>query len=689
MPSVPIKQTMSLFGVVKGVDTARVLRSGRRLLPDSGKKKMRRCIGGVERKTNDDVSSDGNDNIVIRKTLKQRNQKVRCLSKPDGRDRFFGKVYSRKRKRIDENDSGKKFRIKMLQNRCVIAVVVKPSCLFSCFLFVVLRCVIRFGLRLEGLSAFLLSEPICSAYASRAIQFLQGSVTAKVGICQFFGVKWFMPLFCVDFSAIPLCFKYLHSTVLLRYMLRSHFIVYNLVNVPSDIKEEIDLPDFQIELQNSCNTYKIEASEIGTVNVTPEVIQIDNNLSLQASDKCSELVGRNGQCLNMNSKRIQTRKTSVKKRKAPNTGVASDSKRGRKKSSSGASSSYCPANILVAEPDRCYRVEGAIVTSEEMPDSKEWHITVKKDGLTRCTIKAEKIMRPCSSNRYTRVRMISLENGWKLEFSNNQEWIAFKNLYKECSEREIPIRVSKVIPVPVVYDVTDYADNNIVPFNRPHSYISTNGDEFYRAMTRKTANYDMDSEDEEWLNKFNNEFQEHVSQDDFESIVDALEKAYYYNPNDCYDEKYVTNWCQNLVSKKVVEAAHSYWMRKRKHKHWSLLRIFKSYKVNVHSLVPKPSLRKKRSFKRHPSQISRGRLPSVLQDEKGGLEEDKNVMVKIEAAKAAAKESKEVAIQKRKRAQFLAQNADLAIYKATMLVRITETTQAGGSIDALAEYFLD
>lgn len=173
MPSVPIKQTMSLFGVVKGVDTARVLRSGRRLLPDSGKKKMRRCIGGVERKTNDDVSSDGNDNIVIRKTLKQRNQKVRCLSKPDGRDRFFGKVYSRKRKRIDENDSGKKFRIKMLQNRCVIAVVVKPSCLFSCFLFVVLRCVIRFGLRLEGLSAFLLSEPICSAYASRAIQFLQ------------------------------------------------------------------------------------------------------------------------------------------------------------------------------------------------------------------------------------------------------------------------------------------------------------------------------------------------------------------------------------------------------------------------------------------------------------------------------------------------------------------------------------
>lgn len=60
-----------------------------------------------------------------------------------------------------------------------------------------------------------------------------------------------------------------------------------------------------------------------------------------------------------------------------------------------------------------------------------------------------------------------------------------------------------------------------------------------------------------------------------------------------------------------------------------------------------------------------------------------------EAAKAAANESTELAIQKRKEAQSLAESADLAVYKATMLVRMTEATQAGGSVDALAGHFLD
>lgn len=62
-------------------------------------------------------------------------------------------------------------------------------------------------------------------------------------------------------------------------------------------------------------------------------------------------------------------------------------------------------------------------------------------------------------------------------------------------------------------------------------------------------------------------------------------------------------------------------------------------------------------------------------------------MVLVETAKAAANESMELAIQKRKEAQSLAENADLAVYKATMLVRFTETTQPGGSVDA--RHFLD
>jgi hypothetical protein len=441
--------------------------------------------------------------------------------------------------------------------------------------------------------------------------FFQGSVTANVGVCRFFGVEQFMPLFCVDFSAIPLCFKYLHTAVLLRYMFRSFFLECNLVDVPIDV-ENIDLSGFQIELPVPCDSYKGKAYESGTIRITPEVIEIDDCLYLHASVVGSRLAGQNGQCQNMNSKHIQRRRTSLRIRESQNpstenrsnSALHSDSKGGRKNSSTcvasdkklkinsctavilseeksvtegsneAIDSSYCYANILIVESDRCYRVEGAVVTSEERPDLREWHLAVKKDGVTRCTLKADKVMRPCSSNRYTHFRMVSLINGWKLEFSKHQDWIAFKNLYKECAEREIPIPAGRFIPVPGVCEVANYADSCTVSFNRPGSYISTDRNEFYRAMRRETANYDMDSEDEEWVSKFNNEFQEHVSLDNFESTVDALEKAYYFSPDDCYDENSVTYWCQNLVSKKVVEAVHSYWIRKRKRKHSSLLKIF-------------------------------------------------------------------------------------------------------------------
>ena len=66
-------------------------------------------------------------------------------------------------------------------------------------------------------------------------------------------------------------------------------------------------------------------------------------------------------------------------------------------------------------------------------------------------------------------------------------------------------------------------------------------------------------------------------------------------------------------------------------------------------------------------------------------------MRKFEHAKASANESKEYAVRKRKRAQSLMENADLAIYKATMLVRIAEAaqSQAGESVNEMAEHFLD
>ncbi|XP_061374226.1 uncharacterized protein LOC133316475 isoform X2 [Gastrolobium bilobum] len=755
MPSVGMRRTTRVFGVVKGADSARVLRSGRRLWPDSGEGKMRRVNEGDEwvkkpeknanAKTKHEivvVDDDANEDYAgVMELEKQGPQKAHSSCKVNVPDRFFGIVYSRKRKRMSAasselaTDDNKMFGLQFTRrqwrkNRSVLSIVVKhsrrDSDLFSSFLFLVLRHVTRFRLTLKELSAFFLSEPICGAYASRGIQFLQGSLTSNIGICQFSGITRFMPLFCVDFSAVPLCFKCLHSEILLKSMLKSFLLVYNPLNVSSDVEEEIDFPEFQMDTQISCNSFTREASESG-VN-TPDVIEINDGLSLRASVKCSRLASRYGQYRNVNSKCIRRRRTSLRKRKARNPSMmdrsngvlASDLKNGRKKSivgvasnmklrslanscttvslseakstmvdsTEGLHSSHCSTNILITESDRCYRVEGAVITLEEMPASRGWLLVAKKDGLTRCTLKAEKVMRPHSSNRYTHGRIFSLDNGLKLEFASYQDWIVFKDLYKECSDRNVPAPVAKVIPVPGVRDVSGYADSYDVPFHRPDAYISANGNELSRAMTRKTANYDLDSEDEEWLSTFNKEFQEYVSEDNFELIVDALEKAYYCNPDDCYDEKSVSNWCQDLGSKEVVEAVYSYWMRKRKQKRSSLLRVFQSHQSKRAPLIPKPLLRKKRSFKRQPSHFGRGKHPNVLQAKQDALEE-KNSVLKIEAAKASADESKEFAIQKRKRAQFLMENADLAIYKATMLVRMAEAAQAGESVDALAGHFLD
>ncbi|CAL5209124.1 unnamed protein product [Lathyrus oleraceus] len=762
MPSSEMRRTTRLFGVVKGGDSSSVLRSGRRLWPDceegTGSKKIGDDLATKpeKMKVNDD-DSDSDDNVALMEMVKQRNLKD---------DRFFGTVYNRKRKRIVEgedcNISGIRFRreVRMMIDPSVIVAVVKPSSVFSIFLFAVLRSFMKFGLTFMDLYAFVLSEPISSVYASRGIQFSQGSVTPSVGICQFFGVTQYLPLFCVDFSAIPVCFKSLHSALLLGYMFRSYFLVCNPVYVRRDVEEEIDLPAVEkeidlpavdeeidlstddeeidlpailMELRSLCNSYKKEASKRKTINIAPEVIvisdDVDDGLSSHESVKCSKLAAQNVQSENVSSNVVQTRRTSLRIKEAQNlsmknrsnNALPSDSKGGQEKSSVDVASdkklkcptvsctsvslseansarenskeaivpSYCCTNILIVETDRCYRVERAVVISEEMSDSREWHLAVKKDGLTRCTLKAEKVMRPCSTNRYTHVKMVSLINGWKLEFANHQDWLAFKNLYKDCWAREIPIPAVKFIPVPGVREVPDYAERYTVLFNRPDYYISANGDEFERAITKKTGNYDMDSEDEEWLNKFNVEFQEHVSEDNFESIVDALEKTYHYNLDDCYDEKSMIYWCQKPVSKKVIEAVHNYWIRKRKQKHSGLHRIFTSYQSKISPFVPKPQQRKKRSFKRHSSNSQLQRVLQSITNDQDVMDEYKEAYAKIEAAKEAASKAMEVAIQKRAKAQSLAHNADLAVYKATMLMRIAEATQAGVSVDEVAHLFLN
>ncbi|XVF82775.1 hypothetical protein PTKIN_Ptkin16aG0076600 [Pterospermum kingtungense] len=99
-------------------------------------------------------------------------------------------------------------------------------------------------------------------------------------------------------------------------------------------------------------------------------------------------------------------------------------------------------------------------------------------------------------------------------------------------------------------------------------------------------------------------------------------------------------------------------------------------------LVPKPFLRKRRSFK---CQVSHGRCkqPNLLQalDAEHDSFTKQNTVIKVEEARMSATRYLESAILKRQEAQLLMQNADMDAYKAIMALRIAEAARFTESLD--------
>ena len=449
--------------------------------------------------------------------------------------------------------------------------------------------------------------------------------TSGSGMCKFYGAMENIPLFSVDFSAVPLCFMYMHYKMFLRFECRNFVIVNKLINM--DTNDDIMTDSEEDESEEHLiiiNSDRYLSEGVATVrdsseskNMVHEVHNTENRSPLHPSVRASKLAGRTAQYRNgLNSRSIRKRRSSLRRRSARNplqvgvhrssgalvsdvinsrrngfpfssvvtnsrvrNSVRISSARQIKETSStmlGSTQdidpSCCSANILVIEPDKCYREEGVNVMLE-VSASREWVLVVKKDGLTRYAQKAEKIMKLFTTNRFTHVIMWNLDNGWKLEFPDRRDWCIFKDLYKECADRNVMAPTVKNIPVPGVVEVSDYGSRNATPFCRPDSYISTQDDEVSRALARRTANYDMDSEDDKWLKEFNtesstqNELHQHLSENTFELMVDAFEKASYCSPEDFPDEAAAANLCLDLARSEVVVAAvYSYWMKKRKQK---------------------------------------------------------------------------------------------------------------------------
>ncbi|KAJ0235176.1 Enhancer of polycomb-like protein [Hirschfeldia incana] len=725
MPSVGMRRTTRIFGVVKAADGARVLRSGRRIWPNNDEPKTKRAHDSVldpdwnwkgkkEVSTTEKQQDDkkGGDFTVVKR------RKVRTEAVGDGKsvDTKFGIVYNRKRKRLSDDQSsgvGGGSDLKFYRRRTrgpVMTLRVDWSC-EDCWLFTVFGLVMRYlrreHLSLRSLASFLLSQPVNDVFADHGVRLLEEALSfSSNGVCKFFGAMDRLPLLSVDFAAIPRCFMDMHLTLFLKEALRSFaFVKRSIYLLDNPVVEE---SDSESELVSS-----------------PPCIRRNNGVSVRASN--AQYKG------NLGFHSVQKRRRSLRRRRARNlshsghksvselswknrTVAATVSTRKLRSSSVLNNSSpglneisvipkpltkeeldslVCSVNILVLDSDRCTREESFSATLEFV-SSKEWFVVIKRDGLIRYRIKARKTMRPCSCNRFTHSIVWVGDNGWKLEFCERQDWLGFKEIYKECYERNVLEQNSRAIPIPGVREVCGYADD-LPSFSMPVPYISVKEDEVSRAMARSTALYDMDLEDEEWLERQNEEMigEEdeqralQLEQDIFEFMIDGFEKYYFHNSaDDLLEEKAASVASLSYLGRQdVVEAVYDYWARKRKQRKAPLLRVFQVHQAKRTPLLFKPVFRKRRSFKRQGSQLhGKSKQQSLVSVKAAKLEawEEQNVFLRVKEAKALADTSMEIAISKRRRAQVLAENADLAVYKAMVSRRIAQAMKVAESSGEVA-----
>ncbi|KAL2943239.1 Enhancer of polycomb-like protein 2 [Bienertia sinuspersici] len=618
----------------------------------------------------------------------------------------------------------------------LLMVVVESSCVgccvFSSILNLILRYVSRERVGFTKLSEFLLSKPISPVFASSGIRFLRNHAPIETkGLCRIFGVRQLITMFTVDYMAAPHCFLHLHATMLFRSVCPS-CLCWTDFDRKNESSDE-PLPYINDQLESSLGRLVAPAIDelkaVNSVHSSPVAGKLSSRnlqsrvgvLTWSASkrrrrtlrsrrarnllhfflQKSSGSPVSNDAGLKKNAALVLSSAPKQELRRSVRKSVASELNVQNNTSPLGLSvdidySQCCFANVLVVEADKCYRVERAEVVLD-VSSSNEWHLTVKKDGSTMYHFKVQREMRPGTTNRFTHAVIWAGDNGWKLEFPERKDWAVFKELYKVCGERNIvpTSPVVKIIPVPKVSEVTDMWEPPAA-FKRPDSYIRTTSDELSRTLSRRTANYDMDSEDEEWLSNFNRELKDasnYVTAESFELMIDVFEKASYCTPNDVNDEKAAASLCLNLASVEVAEPVCRYWMKKRKQKRAPLNRVFQLNQPTRAQLVTKPVLRKKRSLKRQfvqPMQRGRGKNSTVLQviAAEHNAAEELNFL-RVQDTKASADNLVEVAIHKRHRAQFLMENADLAMYRATMALRIADAALESLDHDQAADHFLD
>lgn len=373
-------------------------------------------------------------------------------------------------------------------------------------------------------------------------------------------------------------------------------------------------------------------------------------------------------------------------------------------------SQTCDTNILIFGRGESWRETGAEVALEAL-SLNEWVLNVKLDGCTKFRYKAqeEKIRRaheqrlPKAGEQtlsYPNFRPITWSGGknWGLEFTERKQWSLFKKMYEECYSKNLRAASIKNIPIPTVREIdVDNLATVRIPFRRPINYIKIEDDEVNRALFGGRVVYDMDSDDEKWLGRFNSTDADYdsrayeVSEDTFEGILDMLEKAAFMRECDLTVDDAI-DLCSELAPVKDLTLIHSYWLGKRKKAGKALIREFQTsppkrrkpggkslrgktfrgqHKVTSgKSLIGKPCARNWDAGASTEMQLQHHGLTSGSEGSSDtvGLVFNANVEAAMEAARAA----REIAIAKRQRAQYLFQVADMKMYKAVTASRNAE-----------------
>jgi hypothetical protein len=184
------------------------------------------------------------------------------------------------------------------------------------------------------------------------------------------------------------------------------------------------------------------------------------------------------------------------------------------------------------------------------------------------------------------------DDDWALEFCDKGQWDIFRRMYNGFVQRTAQVLPVKSLPIPGIKLIEDAVLPRPGSFSRPRSAIIQTSTEIESALRNNRILYDLDSEDEAWLDDYNREHSSCngddnsntkpcITDDVLERVIDLLEKEAYRQKEDSIgdneDSIEITDALrlyQDLAPVDVVQAIHTYWLTKRRKKGKALVRHF-------------------------------------------------------------------------------------------------------------------